>query len=233
MTWQGSAFLGIGWAAFRGVSAGNSAHAHPALQIALSRKQAVTVTGQHVTVTGKAIVVAPNVIHSLKPADEVTLILIEPQTRLANYFCDHLSSDMISLLGKQETAQINLDGPIHTCLDDILKTLPSATLSVDRRLEKALALLQQDDERKTIEEVAQQVGLSTARLRVVAKRDLGVSLSDWMIWRRLERASRFLSLGSTIASAAYGAGFADQSHFARAMRSHFGITAKMISSLMN
>ena len=233
MTWQGSAFLGIGWAAFRGVSADNSAHAHPALQIALSRNEAVTITGQHVTVTGKAIVVAPNVIHSLQPADGVTLILIEPQTRLANYFCDHLSSDMISLLGKQETAPINLDDPLHTCLDDILKTLPSAPLSVDRRLEKALALLQQDDERKPIEEVAQQVGLSTARLRVVAKRDLGVSLSDWMIWRRLERASRLLALGSTIASAAYGAGFADQSHFARAMRSHFGVTAKMISNLMN
>jgi AraC-like DNA-binding protein len=233
MTWRGSAFLGVGWAAFRGVSAGNSAHAHPALQITLSRSEAITVCGQHVTVSGQAVIVAPNVVHLLQPADEVTLILIEPQTRLANYFCDQLSSDKISLLGKRDSALINLDGPLHTCLDDILKTLPSATLSVDHRLEKALALLQQDDERKTIEEVAQQVGLSTARLRVIAKRDLGVSLSDWMIWRRLERASRFLSLGSTIASAAHSAGFADQSHFARAMRSHFGITAKMISNLMN
>jgi AraC-like DNA-binding protein len=106
-------------------------------------------------------------------------------------------------------------------------------LSVDHRLEKALALLQQDDERKTIEEVAQQVGLSTARLRVIAKRDLGVSLSDWMIWRKFERAVQLLAQGSTITSAAHGAGFADQSHFARAMRSHFGITAKMISNLMN
>lgn len=233
MAWQGSAFLGIGWAAFRGVSADNSAHAHPALQIALSRNEAITVTGQHVTVTGKAIVVAPNVVHSLQPAHEVTLILIEPQTRLANYFCDQLSSHMISLLGKQKPAQINLDGPLHTCLDNIIKSLPCAPLSIDHRLVKALALLQRDDERKTIEEVSQQVGLSTARLRVIAKRDLGVSLSDWMIWRRLERASRALAVGSTIASAAHSAGFADQSHFARAMRSHFGITAKMISSLMN
>jgi AraC-like DNA-binding protein len=233
MTWRGSAFLGSGWAAFRGASAGNSAHAHPSLQIAMSRSETVTVCGQHVTVSGQAVIVAPNVVHSLQPADEVTLILIEPQTGLANYFCDQLSSDSIGLLGKQDSAQINLDGPLHTCLDDIVKSLLSAPLPVDHRLEKVLAVLQREDNRKTIEDVAQQVGLSSARLRVIAKRDLGVSLSDWMIWRKLERAAHLLAQGSTITSAAYGAGFADQSHFARAMRSHFGITAKMISNLMN
>jgi AraC-like DNA-binding protein len=231
--WRGSAFLGIGWAAFHGASASNSAHAHPSLQITLSQSGAVTVCGQHVTVSGQAIIVAPNVVHSLQPADEVTLILIEPKTRLANYFRDHMNSDKIGLLSKQESAKINFDGPLHACLDDIIKMLPTSPLPIDERLKKAMILLHQDDERKTIEDVAQQVGLSTARLRVIAKRDLGVSLSDWMIWRRLERASRLLAHGSTITSAAHSSGFADQSHFARAVRSHFGITTKMISNLMN
>jgi AraC-like DNA-binding protein len=54
-----------------------------------------------------------------------------------------------------------------------------------------------------------------------------------MIWRKLERAAHLLAQGSTLTSAAHGAGFADQSHFARAMRSHFGITAKMLSNMMN
>jgi AraC-like DNA-binding protein len=54
-----------------------------------------------------------------------------------------------------------------------------------------------------------------------------------MIWRKLERAGHLLAQGSTIANAAHGGGFADQSHLARVMRRHFGITSKMISNLMN
>jgi AraC-like DNA-binding protein len=233
MTWHGSAFLGTGWAVFRGASASNSAHAHPSLQIAMSRNKALTIYGQEVTVSGQAIVVGPNVVHSLHPADEVTLIFIEPQTQLAHYFRDHMGADAISLLGTQVCAKISLDCPLSACLDDIVKALPNAPLPLDQRLAQALALLQHDDGKQLIRIVAQKVGLSAARLRVIAKRDLGVSLSDWMIWRKLERAGHLLAQGSTIANAAHGGGFADQSHLARVMRRHFGITSKMISNLMN
>jgi AraC-like DNA-binding protein len=233
MTWQGSAFLGTGWAAFRGASAGNSAHAHPSLQIALSHIGLVTVHGQQGAIAGQAVVVAPNVVHTLQPADYVTLILVEPQTHLARYFADQFKGDGIGVLDRHVAANIRMNGLLPACLDDVIASLPSAPLSLDPRVESALALLQERDKQPLIGHIAQRVGISTSRLRVIAKQHLGVSLSDWIIWRKLERAGHLLAQGSNIANAAYGAGFADQSHFARAMRSHFGITAKMISNLMN
>ena len=55
-------------------------------------------------------------------------------------------------------------------------------------------------------------------------RELGTTPHAYVVQRRVRLARQLLLAGETPASAAQGAGFADQSHMTRAFVRHFGIT---------
>lgn len=55
---------------------------------------------------------------------------------------------------------------------------------------------------------------------------LGTSPYRYLQHRRVDRAKRLLREGATLADAAHGAGFADQSHFGRTFRKTVGLTPK-------
>ncbi len=102
--------------------------------------------------------------------------------------------------------------------------------SFDRRLLCALDELAGDaGDRGAIERATKASGLSEARLRALAKEEMGVPLSQWMLWRKLERGMRAIAAGQRLASAASHAGFADQAHFARTMKRMFGVTLSDVS----
>ncbi len=77
-----------------------------------------------------------------------------------------------------------------------------------------------------LESSARHVGISASRLRTLAREQLGVSLSTWMLWRKLERAARAVLDGEPLARAAALGGFSDQAHFTRTMRRMFGVTPR-------
>ena len=55
---------------------------------------------------------------------------------------------------------------------------------------------------------------------------LGTSPYRYLQYRRIDLAKRLLREGATLADAAHGAGFADQSHFGRTFRKAVGLTPK-------
>ena len=104
---------------------------------------------------------------------------------------------------------------------DTLALKPST--EVDVRLLNAMSLLNQPDADPSISRVARECGIPVSTLRFLAKRDLGLPLSTWLIWRKLDRAAKALSTGRNLTDAAYLGGFSDQAHFTRCMRRMFGI----------
>lgn len=78
----------------------------------------------------------------------------------------------------------------------------------------------------SVGDAAARCDLSESRLRTVAREQLGVPLSTWLIWRKLERAARAMREGDPLSMAAAAGGLADQAHLARAMRRMFGITPR-------
>ena len=121
------------------------------------------------------------------------------------------------------------------CLVDSLNGLrerSSATPALDERLQRALAVLDSTRSPGAIGRAAASAGLSPSRLRALAQVQLEVPLARWGMLCRLQRASRALSRGASLAEAATDAGFADQAQLTRHMRRSFGITPATVAALV-
>ncbi|MEP6863066.1 MAG: helix-turn-helix transcriptional regulator [Deltaproteobacteria bacterium] len=77
----------------------------------------------------------------------------------------------------------------------------------------------------SLEDVARHVGLSPGRARHLFVDQTGLPFRTYLLWLRLMRAVELFSAGSSLTSAAHGAGFSDSSHFSRTFRRMFGIAA--------
>ncbi|MFN0318555.1 MAG: helix-turn-helix transcriptional regulator [Burkholderiales bacterium] len=220
IAWSGTVSSGPGWVAFRGASAQNAFHAHPALQLTLGFAGDVTILGpEEAEHRGKAVLIHPGVRHRLMPHRDVAVVLIQPACVLA-----------ASILARAPTQPIaTLDMFWHTAFNDRFATL---SLSPHLRaalpaLDKALDALRSAGSDFSIETAARAAGLSPSRLRVIAQKHLGLSLSQWLTWRKLERACAALARGASPAEAAIDGAFADQAHLTRTMRRILGITPGM------
>lgn len=80
----------------------------------------------------------------------------------------------------------------------------------------------------TLEAVARAVFLSPGRFRHLFVEQTGMGLRPYVLWRRFLRAWGILASGASVATAAHGAGFADQAHFARTSRQSFGFPPSML-----
>lgn len=234
MNWNGIISSGDGWFSYRGECADNAPHAHAALQVVVAHLGTVALYSETCgRVQGRAVLVRSNIRHRLEPCQDAVLLLLEPRSPLA-YFLDRstpsgdvvpLDDELCGLLLPNECSDTNL-----TAL--IAKAVALPLPAIDVRLDKALELLSAMDGPQPVARAASAVGISTARLRTLAKKDLGWPLYDWFAWRRLEQAVSSLKKGNSVASAAVDAGFADQAHLTKAMRRLLGITPGTLSGVL-
>lgn len=84
----------------------------------------------------------------------------------------------------------------------------------------------------TLEEMAKVVNLSTSHMNRLFKQSQGISLYQYVIRCRIERAKQLLSQPQlTIAEIATQVGFADQSHLTHHFKRHLGVTPKTFRQL--
>lgn len=224
--WNGDVTFGETWAVYVGKVADQSAHAHAALQVAIATAGKIDLAlASGAIVSGESLVVAPLVRHQLLKADSQVILLYfdahSPTARLL------LASLHTASVGPPPQSFLNAVGLDPMGVAKRLAKLEAdgiGTSGLDPRLAAALAELGNDMSGGAIERVARTVGLSAPRLRALAKTQLGLPLSQWLLWRKLEVASREIAAGGTLADSALAGGFADQAHMARTMRHMFGIT---------
>ena len=77
-----------------------------------------------------------------------------------------------------------------------------------------------------LEQLEQATGCDRWQLSRDFRALLGTSPYRYLQYRRVDLAKQLLREGATLADAAYGAGFADQSHFGRTFRKTVGLTPR-------
>lgn len=231
--WSGTLRFGESWAVFRGEAADNTPHAHAAIQIALAEQGTVTVlSGEGEVYAGPAFAIRPLVEHSLGADGLVTLLYVEPQSPLAFHIADLAGAAEIAAIDSAAIAfapGIDLD----IWSEKLCALIQSTEAVIDPRLIAALNRLAAEPGTVGIAGAAMTCDLSESRLRTLAREQLGLPLSTWLIWRKLDCAARALREGESLASAAAIGGFADQAHLARAMRRMFGITPRTAQRATN
>lgn len=98
-------------------------------------------------------------------------------------------------------------------------------LAGERRAEEVRAhVLAHLDEALTVGEIARHVGASVSSAQRHFKSQYGVTISEFIRARRLERAREALSeRGVTVAEAAHIAGYANSAHFSAAFKRGYGV----------
>lgn len=224
--------MGDGWAAYAGPHEDHVAHAHVAIQLAVARAGSVRVVlDDRRTLSGQAIIIGPRVRHRMTDAGgSVLLLYLETHTALASRLLALIAPADAAVAPPSLTALLSPEAPpdrIVACLRERLGVKES---KLDPRLEGALLKASEDPAPGTVARAARAVGLSSARLRVLAQAQMQAPLSQWLLWRKLQRAGREMAAGVGLAEAAVAGGFADQAHLNRITKRMFGVTPLQASS---
>lgn len=223
--WDGSVTFGDSWAGYIGRTDQNSAHSHVAIQLCIGLGEDITLELADRVVRARAVIIGPNVEHRAVPARHpVAFIYVSPDIALGRALKSLLQEDGVAL-PSPALIECFINASSLPAAIEAVERLFAVDMPIDLRLRKALNLLRLDSGGPgSVTRAAEAVGLSGPRLRCVATQQMGVSLSKWLIWHKLERASRALADGASLSQAAIDGGFADQAHLARMMRRMIGMT---------
>jgi AraC family transcriptional regulator len=99
-----------------------------------------------------------------------------------------------------------------------------------RKLERVLAYVRERlGGDLTLSELATVAGLSPSRFKALFRQSMGVSVHQYVLRRRIERAAELLTrTRAPLCDVALQAGFANQSHMAAMMRRSLGVTPKAL-----
>ncbi|MDF0605958.1 AraC family transcriptional regulator [Neisseriaceae bacterium TC5R-5] len=121
---------------------------------------------------------------------------------------------------KQEQA-IGFFGELHQRLQVSTRPLPL----VKTQLKRAAEFIQTHyTENLTLEQIAQQAGLSVSRLVRAFSQQYGMTPHAYLLNQRIQYSQRQLRCGYSIAEVAAAAGFADQAHFQRTFKRLLAVT---------
>lgn len=221
-----------------------SPHAHHAVQVTLALEGTFTLEGEaHRAAGGVAAAVAPDVEHSFEAhGSAVAHLFVDPDGHAGRELRRTLftAGDIAPITSPRLD---DLRDQLHAALQARRRT-SAPFVELGRAVLARLAPGSDRDERPelrvrkmsawaaarletpaSLDDVARHVGLSPGRARHLFVEQTGLPFRTYLLWLRLMRAVELFSGGSSLTSAAHGAGFSDSSHFSRTFRRMFGIAA--------
>lgn len=231
--WSGRFEFGDGWAAYRGPADANTSHRHAAIQITVAGEGTVGVRCGGTVVRGRAVIVPSMTRHELLPQETpVTAFYLEAEAPMGRALRAICTGSEVRQVPQPVDAILD-PTDINATMDGLRALLAARdNVPIDPRLAAVLESLRRSPGAPgAVGRAAAAAGISAPRLRELAQAELGVALSQWLLWQKLARASRALADGAGLAEAAAAGGFADQAHFARTMRRMFGVTPRIAADM--
>lgn len=172
------------------------------------------------------------------PGPKVAVLYLDPQSGVATSLHDWLGQGDIKALPVEvmqkhrplfrdllESADPGLPDAESACgslIAAFAAEAPRPTMHwrVRRAMEHLDAHL---DAPPSLEELAEQIGISSSRLRYMFKEQAGLPMSRYVLWMRVRVALLRALGGASMTASAQEAGFADAAHFTRTCRQTFGL----------
>lgn len=219
--WSGSLEVGDFWAVWRGAAGEGEPHRHFAAQAVFSAEPVEVSGADGRTAQARCVLIDPLVPHKLSPAGDVEICYFEPTPNV----CERLGGCVSRVLATPDRALFS-----NAAEQSFWTERLEGRKSAPERDERIRRLLQEFDdalfdERLTLRSAAESANLSVERFRRVFALQTGLTWRRYVLWRRLRSAAQALTTGADVTFAAHAAGFADTAHFARTLKSTFGVSA--------
>jgi AraC-like DNA-binding protein len=223
----------------------NSSHRHFGAILVCAPDAPMTVAAREAPVATQAALIAPSAWHRVDCRNSrAATLLIGPDHPWFCYVKPLLDGKPIVPLdlGKLANAPIPwdalFDGTVacdaaRESARQVLQAFGGVSVAphrLDERIEAVLQLLREDLARTPrIAELSQRSGLSAFTLMRRFKRELGVRIGEYVLWRRLMTALALVDGRSTIAEIALRTGFYDQAHLTRTVRRMVELAPSLIN----
>lgn len=220
--WRGQLRLGDRWATWRGDIGDGAVHRHFAAQAIISDRPVRVFHALGCYVEADCILIDPLTLHRVQPGCKALLIYVEPGKRM--------EVDAAELLrpvrAARSFATISTPEGLGFWASWLGSPPPAADI-IDPRLAAALEFIERSLGLGPVPLplAASQARLSADRFRHLFADHMGMSYKRYVLWRRLRLATTHLMAGQDVTTAAHAAGFSDAAHFARTIKSTFGVTA--------
>ena len=169
----------------------------------------------------------------IDPASELNQILLSQMTRVNNHLLVNLPNENILIehfrriyhqsLSIQDVSEIFQASFGYRCLCTPDQPDRWQSSHIDKRIKHAVIILQGDLSRRlSTKTIAKRVGLSESRLFYLFKRDLGLSIRRYILWRRFFLMSKYGLQEKNLLRAALMVGFWDAAHMSNTFKSIIG-----------
>jgi AraC-like DNA-binding protein len=202
-------------------------HAHYAIEIVFCTKGAFSITtnlSEHTNI--KSVIIPSNLPHRFNCINAACdLLFLDPLSDPGKYFLQQydLVSQKNIIIDPPGLNQFHKEGKFD--ISFILTAAGTSTMQVDPRISKCLQTIDTlvTDQKLTISQLSKASFLSESRLAHLFKKQLGISVHQCVLWKKMLVAVLKSREGYSLTECAHYVGFSDSSHFNKVFYSMFGV----------
>ena len=202
------------------------AHAHFFIELAFSLSGSLTIktpTREHSNI--QAAIIGSNVLHSFSCLDgECQLYFIDPTATIGEDLLKdyQVPNQDLAILDTIQAAKLR--EKFNRIVSEFHR-LPVHSKSPDDRMKKCLDWIKENHavEGTNLSMLSEELFLSESRLAHLFKEHIGISIHQYVLWKKIETAAKKSLEGYSLTECAHFAGFTDSSHFTRTFKKMFGV----------
>jgi AraC-like DNA-binding protein len=203
-------------------------HSHYALEIVYCTEGSFSIVTDHANYTNlQNVVIPPNLRHAFSCMNATcNLLFLDPLSETGRYFMQqyHLASVKDILVNLSELEQFHTNGKFDIPLiaerakTSMVEELDSRILNCIEAINSLFA-----NQKVTLSQLSDVSFLSEGRLSHLFKKQLGISVHQYILWKKITLAVLKSREGFSLTECAHYVGFADSSHFNKVFFKMFGI----------
>lgn len=209
-------------------------HSHSMLHLFMSDRSCEVVI-DNVSVSGRGIFVASNIEHGIRKENISKLFfLLDPTSGYADkvkeLYLKENNHSVISIDESQFISRIEekTDEEIIAFSQVVLEELLGGSCEMFPKDERVIHLVENIKKRKcfhkSIVDIAHELYISESRLQHLFKEEMGITLKNYMLFKKMEYAYQLVLAGKSITYAAMEAGFSSAAHLAYTCKKCTGIS---------
>ena len=217
-----------GYAVFSKGNYETDKHSHYAIEIVFCTEGSFSVTtnvSEYANI--KSVIIPSNLPHSFSCINaECNLLFLDPLSDIGTYFLQqyNLASQNNIIINPSELNQFHKKSEFDISLM-LNKAKTNCTGDLDFRISKCIETMNAliADEKLTVAKLSRASFLSESRLAHLFKKQLGISVHQCILWKKILLAVLKSREGYSLTECAHYVGFSDSSHFNKVFYKMFGV----------